>query len=157
MTYILGFLFVSILGTIGHYLYDKTNKNKLIGYLFATDESLYSHMKLGFTPLLLWMFVEKCKIINNENIIAVVGISMLVFAVTISFSYILTTTIIRKGSPIINISSFYIGVLLSFIAQFLLINSISLSFYIKIVGNITFILILLSYIFQNKMSVIKRS
>ena len=53
-----GFLFNIILGTIGHFLYDWSNNNKIIGFFFATDESIWQHLKLGITPVLLWIIIE---------------------------------------------------------------------------------------------------
>ena len=55
---IFGLLFSMILGTIGHFLYDLANKNKIIGFLFSKDESLIEHLKLGVTPILMWTIVE---------------------------------------------------------------------------------------------------
>ena len=38
MIEIFGLLFSSLLGTIGHFLYNLTNKNKIVGLLFAQNE-----------------------------------------------------------------------------------------------------------------------
>ena len=44
---IYGLLFEVFLGTIGHFLYDLSNKNSIIGFLFSRNESIWEHMKLG--------------------------------------------------------------------------------------------------------------
>ena len=55
---LLGFVFAIIVGTVGHFLYEKSNYNKVIGFLFSKNESTWEHMKLGITPIILWTIVE---------------------------------------------------------------------------------------------------
>ena len=62
-----GFLFNIILGTIGHFLYDWSNNNKIIGFFFATDESIWQHLKLDITPVLLWIIKPNSKWNREDN------------------------------------------------------------------------------------------
>ena len=55
---IIGLVFSIVVGTIGHFLYDWSNQNKVIGFLFAKNESTWEHIKLGVTPIILWTLLE---------------------------------------------------------------------------------------------------
>ena len=149
MIELIGFIFTSIIGTIGHFLYDWT-KLKIFKFLFAKDESLYSHLKLGITPMLLFMFVENKYFFNND-IIFIKGYTIMLFIIIISLVY-LFGLIIKKEISTLNISSFYIATFLSYIASFLLFNKIYFSTYIKYIGYILFGMIILSYFTINFIS-----
>lgn len=149
MIELIGFIFTSILGTIGHFIYDWT-KLKIFKFLFAKDESLYSHLKLGITPMLLFMFVENKYFLNN-SIIFIKGYSIMLFIIIISLVY-LFGIIIKKEISSLNISSFYIATFLSYVVSFLLFNKIYFSIYIKYIGYILFGLIILSYFTINFIS-----
>ena len=145
MIYFLGILFVSFIGTLGHFLYKFTNKDKLVGFFFSVNESLYEHLKLGFTPMLLWMIVENIKLINNDNLIAIKGISFLIFTLVIAIPYFITNKLLQMNNTFINLSSFYIAVLLAYVTTFLLNNAIYLPKLLIFLGIIFFTLVIASY------------
>lgn len=149
MVHFVGILFTAIIGTLGHYLYKLSSNNKLVGFLFAKDESLYSHLKLGFTPMLFWMIVENMKVLNNDNIIMIKGISFIIFTLVISIPYFISHKIYKKNITWLNISSFYLAIILSYITTFLLFNMIYLSYIIKYIGICSFILVIASYFIAN--------
>lgn len=160
MVQLYGFIFTSILGTIGHYLYKFTNNDKIIGFLFSKSESLYQHLKLGYTPILLWMIVENFKVLNNQNLIAIKGVSLLIFTSVIAIPYFIFNKVLKKNIKFINLFSFYFGLFISYLSTFLLLNSIYLSLFIKLTGIFSFIIVISSYFIQNitiKKSVVTHS
>lgn len=160
MVQLYGFIFSSILGTIGHYLYKFTNNDKIIGFLFSKSESLYQHLKLGYTPIILWMIVENFKVLNNHYLIPIKGISLLLFTLIISIPYLLTNKLLKINNKYINLFSFYFGLFINYLSTFLLLNSIYLSLFVKILGVFSFILVIFSYFIQNitiKKSVVTHS
>lgn len=148
MLILFGMIFTLVVGIIGHFLYDFTNKNKLIGFFFAKDESVWSHLKLGITPTIIWSIVEKIKLIDNANVWAITGISLFVFSIIIIIFYYLEKVIIKKDIAIYNISLFIIAVIVEYITSFLLFNMISLSLIIKILGYLNLIIIFLLYLYS---------
>ena len=52
---IMGVIFVFIVGTLSHFLYDWSNQSFLIGLFSPVNESTWEHMKLLFFPMLLWI------------------------------------------------------------------------------------------------------
>ena len=51
---IIGTIFVLIVGTISHFVYDWSQQNHILGLFFPTNESTWEHMKLIFFPMLLY-------------------------------------------------------------------------------------------------------
>ncbi|MDE7286750.1 MAG: hypothetical protein K2N55_07930, partial [Lachnospiraceae bacterium] len=49
-----GILFVSIVGTLCHFIYKWSGKNPIAGLFFPVNESTWEHMKLLFFPMLLY-------------------------------------------------------------------------------------------------------
>lgn len=50
-----GFLFVSVLGTVLHFLYEWSGENTLAALVSGVNESVWEHMKLLFVPVFLWL------------------------------------------------------------------------------------------------------
>ena len=55
---LIGFGFVCLTGTAGHFLYDWSGGNRFVGALFAVNESTWEHMKLLFTACFLFCLIE---------------------------------------------------------------------------------------------------
>lgn len=53
-----GFLFVSLLGTFLHFLFDLSGGNAGAALLSAVNESIWEHMKLICIPMLLFAWIE---------------------------------------------------------------------------------------------------
>lgn len=70
-----GFLFVGILGTLFHFVYDWCRLARLIGLFVPVNESTWEHMKLLFFPMLIYIaicfqYVKKkvgCKYVSDKN------------------------------------------------------------------------------------------
>lgn len=46
--------FLFIIGSLFHFAYDFTGKNIIVGFFTPINESIWEHIKLILTPLLLW-------------------------------------------------------------------------------------------------------
>lgn len=51
---IISFIFVSVIGTLLHFLYEWTGQNDLIGFISSVNESTWEHMKIMFIPMLIY-------------------------------------------------------------------------------------------------------
>jgi hypothetical protein len=49
----LGILFISLLGSLIHFLYDLSGKSLLVGLIAPINESVWEHLKLPLVPTLL--------------------------------------------------------------------------------------------------------
>ena len=55
----IGFVFVSVLGTLLHFVYDWTNENFIASLFSGVNESTWEHMKLLFFPLFVFAVIER--------------------------------------------------------------------------------------------------
>lgn len=51
---IVGILFVILLGTLWHFVYEWSGNNFIVGLFFPVNESTWEHMKLYFFPMVLY-------------------------------------------------------------------------------------------------------
>lgn len=143
MIEIFGLLFSSLLGTIGHFLYNLTNKNKIVGLLFAQNESTWEHIKLGITPIIIWSVIEVI-IIKNPNIFINTVIKIIVFALAIIILYYGYKKLLKKNILFLDILTFYISLSIAYLVG---INNFSYNYnwYIYIFAIIFYIALIYAY------------
>ena len=118
-----GFLFVSAVGTLLHFVYDWTGENLLAAVISAVNESTWEHMKLFFIPLFLFSVVQACTIGKSyPNILAVRTISALTGLALIPVLYYTYTGIGGQSVSWLNIAIFYVAVLAAFLLDFRLLR-----------------------------------
>ena len=61
---IIGFIFVSIVGTLSHFLYDWLGKNVFAGVFCPVNESPWEHLKLLFFPFAIYTVYMYIKLKN---------------------------------------------------------------------------------------------
>lgn len=118
------FFIISILGTLGHFIYEITGKKYAIGLFFPVNESTWEHLKLLFFPAVIYFTV--CYFLLNEkpkNYISASLISILAGMFAIVVLFYTYRGVIGKNIDFLNITIYYIGVLITVISQNKLINS----------------------------------
>lgn len=122
--HIISFIIVSILGTLLHFVYDWSSKNAIVGAFSAVNESTWEHLKLIFFPMLLTTIIGFfCIGKTNKNYICgrTKGVlAGMIFIITFFYTY---TGILGKNIAIIDISSFFIGVLIAEYISYKIINN----------------------------------
>ena len=146
---IIGLLFSIIIGTIGHFIYDWSNKNKLLGFLFATNESVWQHIKLGITPILLWTIIELLTYKFN-NLFFAKFISIISFIIILLTLYVSYKYFAKKNILFLDILIFYISLAVAYYISIKLILSLNSSLIINFIGLIGIIIILYFYKIFNK-------
>ena len=58
----IGIIFVWIVGTIWHFVYEWSGSQFIVGLFFPVSESVWEHMKLIFFPMLLYSFYMEWKL-----------------------------------------------------------------------------------------------
>ncbi len=144
---LIGFFFVTLLGTLGHFLYDLTGGNQLVGRFFAVNESTWEHLKLLFFPFALYWVVELFaigKTYKNFAFAGLVGVlSGMAFIVVAFYTY---TGVLGKSIDFLNILIFVIGTALAFLTEYKILTG---------KGTITFkipslvILVVIAILFVN--------
>ncbi len=121
---IIGFIFVCILGTLGHFVFKWSGKNPIVGLFFSVNESPWEHLKLLFFPFLAFSFYTAYKFKQDKFNIFFANCVSVYLGMWSILSYFYTfTSASGKPSEFINISSFFIGVLITFVISYFLINN----------------------------------
>ena len=146
---IIGLVFSIIIGTIGHFLYDWSNQNKIIGFLFAKNESTWEHIKLGVTPIILWTIIE-LKITDYECIFFSKFISIITFMLLLLVIYYSYKFIFKFNSLVFDVILFYICLGVSTIVSIKLLDSFYCGILLNTIGLIGICSIIFLYYYFNK-------
>lgn len=120
---LLGSIFVSVLGTLGHFLFDWSNKSKFVALFSSVNESPWEHLKLLFFPFLIFIIYSAIKLKQDKFNIYFAGYISIILGMWATLSYYYTFTgILGKNSEFINISSFFIGIIIAFTINYFLID-----------------------------------
>ncbi|MEA4973343.1 MAG: DUF6512 family protein [Candidatus Metalachnospira sp.] len=148
MYFVLGFIFVSVIGTLAHFLYEFSKQNVLVGLISPVNESTWEHMKLIFFPMLMYSLFLIPKLQNNYPCIKsslFLGIIIGTFLIPILFyTY---TGILGYNKLALDISVFIISVLIAFFTAYKLTLSCKSDPYIKVITFCVFILAILFFIY----------
>ena len=121
---ITAFLIISILGTLGHFLYELTGKKTGIGFFFPVNESTWEHLKLLFYPALVYFGAEY--LLNykeNKNYISASVISIFIGIISIIVLFYTYQGVIGRNIDVINISIYYISVIITLVSQYILFKN----------------------------------
>lgn len=125
---IVAVLFTLILGTLLHFTYEWSGNNQIVGTFSAINESTWEHIKLLFFPMLIFAIFEGINIykeINNYIEAKTIGIIFgMLFITVFFFTY---TGIIGTNFAVLDIGSFFVGVILSEIIAYKIMKMKSFS------------------------------
>ena len=119
---IFSIIFTFVLGTLLHFTYELSGQNKIMAIFSAINESTWEHLKLLYFPMLITTIIGYFyigKTTPNFLCSKTVGI-LIAIAFTIIFFYTYTG-VLGKNIATINISSFFIAVILGESISYLLI------------------------------------
>lgn len=117
-------IFVMILGTLLHFTYEWSNNNTFVAAFSAINESTWEHLKLLFFPMLLTTilgYIYIGKNLNNFLCARLLGI-LVALAFTVIFFYTYTG-IIGNNFAFIDISIFFVAVLLGELTSYKILTS----------------------------------
>ncbi len=113
MLFVIGFLFISIIGTVLHFVYDYSGHNKVVGIFSAVNESTWEHIKIALTPAFLYSIIDGYfyGYLPNYFPAKLVGILSIIIVIPLIFyTYKIFT---KKNILVIDISSFFIAIFVS--------------------------------------------
>ncbi|MBQ2896947.1 MAG: hypothetical protein IJE46_01300 [Clostridia bacterium] len=139
---IIGFIFVVALGSLGHFLYEWTGQNALVGKFFAANESTWEHLKLLFFPYVIFMIIQWFCIGKNYKGFALaklIGVlSGMAMIVIIFYTY---TGVIGTSNDFFNIVIFVVSSAFAFYVSFRLLSGGGMKATLKTFSLITFLLV----------------
>ncbi len=112
---ILGAIFVLIVGTVSHFLYEWTGDNFLVGLFTPINESIWEHMKLFFFPMLFYSFIMTTKL-NSEYpcLTSALPVGILLGTALIPVIFYTYTGILGKDVFILDMITFILSVIIAF-------------------------------------------
>jgi len=141
-----GFIFVSVFGTVNHFLYELFGNSVFIGLFCPVNESIWEHQKLLFFPYILWSIIEYFLLKKPACFFPAKTagiISAVLFCTAFYYTY---TGITGAGSIFFDVLSFYLAAGVSFIISYMMIKNCKKS-NVFIANTAVFIMILLAAIF----------
>lgn len=116
---IAGFIFVSIFGTMGHFIFKWCDSNPIVGLFFSVNESVWEHLKLLFFPYLVWSVIEY--FITERHaayfLSKIKGVlSGMLFLVVFFYTYSGAT---GKVNTFFDVLSFFLGTAAAFVISYL--------------------------------------
>ncbi len=134
--FLIGFIFISIVGTLLHFTYEFSNHNKYVALFSAVNESTWEHIKIALTPYFVWSLVDLYLYGNLGNYFfaKLVGVLSIILIIPIIFyTYQIFT---KKPILFVDIITFYIAIFLGQYFSYLVLNMNNVSYltnYISIV------------------------
>lgn len=124
---VIGFIFVSIIGTVNHFLFELLGNSVIVGLFCPVNESVWEHQKLIFFPYIIWcvaeyFMLEKTNKLFPAKLLGIIGGIM--FTIAFYYSYI---GISGKENMFFDILSFYIGVGISFTISYMIMKNFNKS------------------------------
>lgn len=110
---IIAFFAISILGTLGHFIYKWSGENYLVGLIFPVNESVWEHLKLLFFPTLIYSAGEY--LLTKEkpkNYLAALTIGLFCGMFSIVAIYYIANGIFGYDIEFINIASYYVAIII---------------------------------------------
>ena len=112
-----GFAFVTLVGTILHFLYDWTGENILVSPFSGVNESTWEHMKLLFWPLFLFSLIQRLFFKDQENYWCLKLSGILLGLMLIPILFYTYNGAFDKSPDWVNIAIFYLSALLVFLFE----------------------------------------
>ncbi|MBQ8592575.1 MAG: hypothetical protein IJ485_07505 [Lachnospiraceae bacterium] len=111
----IGAIIVSILGTLGHFAYEWSGQNPIVGLFTSLDESVWEHIKLLFFPMLVvGSFLVTSLKENYPAVLPGLLAGNLAGCIMIPVIYYTYSSILGRNISWIDISIYYICVSLAF-------------------------------------------
>ena len=120
---VLGVIVVSVLGCLSHFAYEWLGNKPITAFLFATNESVFQHMKIFLIPYFSYGVFEYLIYGKNiVNFIPVKTLSLLLGAIFIPIFFYSYSGILGFNIVWVDISIFFMAVILSFIISNIKMN-----------------------------------
>lgn len=139
------------IGSALHFTYNLAKHNKKVALFSAVNESFWEHIKIAFWPTFLLYFVEfifggyKIPAFIPGKTIALYTIPISMIAIVFMYKHFA-----RKNILWIDISSFFVSIVIAQLVSMLMINQLLANYLTIIIGIMFLIFILLAFIMFTK-------
>lgn len=109
---LVGFIFISLFGSLLHFLFEISGNFYPVGAISAVNESVWEHLKMAYWPLVFFMPIQYLSLrgkINNYFLANMIAVFIIPTIIVVTFySY---TPFTGKNVLAIDLTSFFIGIL----------------------------------------------
>ena len=106
-------IIIMISGVLLHFAYEWSGDNKFVGLITPVNESIWEHLKLLFFPMVCSLIIGYFYVGKNyNNYVCAKTLGIIVSMIFIVIFYYTYSGVIGKNIDFINISSFFVAVLL---------------------------------------------
>lgn len=140
---ILGFIFISIIGTLSHFIYDWLGENFVIGAFFPVNESSWEHLKMAVIPGFMWLFIEYIYLDKKDNFFKAKlfsFITMMALILALFYGYKL---ILKEEILLLDIIIFYLSIGIGQFVSYIIMKYNKFNKFNKYTENIYIVLLLL--------------
>lgn len=122
MNTLLAILFISIFGTLLHFMYDWSGHNKTVSLFAAVNESTWEHIKIALTPTFIWTLYDGAVYGLNPNYFTAKSGSLLVIIILIPILFYTYQVFTKKSILLVDIIIFYLAIVVSNLTFSYIIN-----------------------------------
>ena len=139
---ILAFIIIGGLGSLFHFIYGWTNESFIMGLFFPVNESTFEHLKLIFYPTIIYSVYEYFRLENKpENYIPSVAAGIIMGNLTIVTLFYLYSGILGFNVDFLNITIFFIAVIVSLITKNCVLKSEKFTSKIAVIISVLYLFI----------------
>lgn len=144
-----GFLFVGAVGTLLHFVFDRTGEAPLAAAFSAVNESTWEHMKLLFVPFFLFTMVQFIFFAERlHDLLAVKAAALLAGLFTIPALFYTLNGAIGKTPSWVNITIFFLAdALCYFLSYRLLVRGALRQGVLQLAGFVLLWLLAFAFVF----------
>lgn len=145
-----GIFFTLILGSLGHFFYEWSGNNYVVGLFFATNESVWEHIKLALFPIFISFLLYGLFARAHSNFFAAFFMAMLTVILFIPLAFYGYTAVAEKSIIFIDISIFVISVILAYLVSYSLLTRCSIPWlnFISVIGIAVIIICFMTFTYN---------
>lgn len=122
-----GAFFTLLLGTVGHFFYEWSGENPVVGLFFPVNESVWEHMKLALFPTALYLGAASLKV-RGGNYALSSFVALFVGAALIPLLFYSYTGIVGRSVLAADIAVFIVSVVAGYAFAYLVYNAKTVPF-----------------------------
>lgn len=148
MLSVVGFFFISIIGTMLHFAFEFSGDNLIVATFSAVNESIWEHLKIAVMPVFLWTIIELVILkYRSDNLWTSIFAKIVTNMLLIVLLYYISLFILGTHNSKVAIGIFYVSILVSQIIGYIVINMKKVDVKIEEVTKYSVLFIFLLFIF----------
>lgn len=108
-----GIVFICVVGTLLHFLYEASHHNKIVAIFAAVNESTWEHIKICMSATIIWSLFDGYVFGMNPNYFIAKSLSILTIMILIPILFYTYTAFTKKSILAVDVICFYITVIVS--------------------------------------------